>query len=92
MKTANMIMILTCVPNTEACMHCPAQKDCISISSSSDFKLQVAQRLGDLLTHLNKISEQLQEARLENKDREKEYNRLVHDIRELIYEHRLIED
>lgn len=92
MKTANMITILTCVPNTEACMHCPAQKDCISISCPSDFKLQVAQRLGDLLTHLNKTSEQLQEARLENKAREKEYSRLVRDIRELIYEHRIVEN
>lgn len=92
MKTANMITILTCEPSTGTCIYCPAQKDCVSISNSSDFNRQVAQRLGDLLTHLNKISEQLQEARLENKNREKEYSRLVHDIRELIYEHRLIED
>jgi hypothetical protein len=87
-----MITILTCVPNTEACAHCPAQRDCVSISSPSDFKLQVAQRLSDLLTHLDKTKNQLQEAKLAGGEREKEYNRLVRDIRELIYEHRLIED
>jgi hypothetical protein len=66
--------------------------DCASISNSSDFDLQVAQRLSDLLTHLDKTRKQLQEAKLEGRKREKEYNRLVRDIRELIYEHQIIED
>jgi peptidoglycan hydrolase CwlO-like protein len=92
MKTANMITILTCVPSTEACAHCPAQKDCVSISNSSDFNQQVAQRLSDLLTHLDKTRKQLQEAKLEGGEMKKEHNRLVRDIRELIYEHQIVEE
>ena len=92
MKTANMITILTCVPSTETCTHCPAQKDCLSISNPSDFKLQVAQRLSDLLTHLDKTKNQLQEAKLAGGEREKEYNRLVRDIQKLIYDHQIVED
>lgn len=92
MKTANMITILTCVPSTGTCIYCPAQKDCVSISNSSDFNRQVAQRLSDLLTHLDKTRKQLQEAKLAGGEREKEYNRLVHDIRELVHEPQIVED
>lgn len=92
MKTANMITILTCAPNTEACMYCPAQRDCLSISNSSDFNWQVAQRLSDLLTQLDKTKNQLQEAKLAGGEREKEYNRLVRDIRKLMYEHQIVEN
>lgn len=92
MKTANMITILTCIPNTEACMHCPAQRDCITTFYSPDFNRQVAQRLSDLLTVLDKTRKQLQEAKLKGREREKEYNRLVHDIQKLTHEHQIVED
>ncbi len=93
MKTRDIITILRCHAATaESCRHCPSRVACQKFDPcSEEWEDLIAERFEQLIVCLTKTNEQLAKLKAENAYLRAHYEGIMRDLREVIYDHNIVE-